>query len=75
MWFLLTLARLSMARSMRKTTGMAVVAGVLLLCGLSNSFVPGPLRRSAAPLAAASAASMMALFSKPQTPKSLNPNP
>ena len=45
---------------MRKTTGMAVFAGVLLLCGLSNSFVPGPLRRSAAPLAAASAASMMA---------------
>eukprot|EP00439_Symbiodinium_sp_Y106_P055171 s5067_g7.t1 len=39
-WFLLTLARLSMARSVRKTTGMAVAAGVLLLCGLT----PAPKR-------------------------------
>ena len=47
-----------MARSTRKVTACAVA--VLLACGLSSSgFVPGPLRRTAAPVAAASAAGMM----------------
>ena len=48
-----------MARSTRKVTACVVVAA-LLACGLSSSgFVPGPLRRTAAPVAAASAAGMM----------------
>ena len=48
-----------MARSTRKVT-TCVVGAALLACGLSSSgFVPGALRRTAAPVAAASAAGMM----------------